>query len=720
MARTKRVGPLRYRPLRDGMTNSVALPSHSHVKDLTLRPIPPSPSATGTPLRGAPPAVPGVASGGGVGAGCLSIDPRLSPTKAVVAAVREWAEGSPPTGGTLVTRKKRRQPQVEQHASRPRGGGGGGKEGDKGADNMRGGGDLHPGQRRRRQHSVAVDEDGGRCSACGAAGKKTVPHDVLAGAPVCLGCFYSLYVLLSRGEQSQDRGLSGVGGGGSGGDAERAVVRGDEPPQLFCRWCGTAPTVLAPASATDGGRGARPSRSDSHGGGGADDNGHDDPPPHSTTSVLLCANSERWGGCHAAEEEMEEMEEAVGGEGATGGARAKAAEVAEVAGVGGGGCVASRGGSYGYCQECIVRNLGRQRWHEALAQHERGQWTCPACTTSAASPMLLPKLGARVAVCFQGEGRPSVGTIVAFEEGGRFYVDMERRRRRGGGGGGALPSSSSGAAAAASSCVDPLRLDSCWCVDPFAGHMFEVLPSGGAAKRDGKLQGKRAGEAARGGAGTQPRPTPPTAAQVSRSSPSSSAAAAALSAGDARRQRPASRSRSGTSRGGGRRGRGRGRGRRGLHPEGSASSKLPMAAPHVRVRYQDEEHVVPLPSGAAAAAAAAADGAGAETLLEALGAKLEQRLKRLLQVVPGHRCILRDLTPPPSAAPASAKQAYGADGAAPAVSWVRAAARGLANTGGGGGGRAGGGCLFELHIDHSRRGAKRHRAAGDGAAVPSS
>ena len=108
-------------------------------------------------------------------------------------------------------------------------------------------------------------------------------------------------------------------------------------------------------------------------------------------------------------------------------------------------------GGHGYCEHCITRNFSYATWKAVSQSYALGQWSCYACQPS---PLrLLPRLGARISVDFEGEGT-SIGQIVGLDG-----PDMSPGQLR--------------------VQFDPPDSQP-WVIDPAAGHLFEVLPGGAA------------------------------------------------------------------------------------------------------------------------------------------------------------------------------------------------------------------------------------------------
>ena len=219
---------------------------------------------------------------------------------------------------------------------------------------------------------------------------------------------------------------------------------------------------------------------------------------------------------------------------------------------------ASRG--HGYCERCITRNFSVSSWRDVRTAYTAGIWQCYACT---GDTLRLPCVGAKVAVTFEEEGS-CVGEITAVESEallpGQFHVRFDDS-------------------------------DEPWCIDPSAGHVFEVVDSGSsggagcgrAPKRTSYGNGSSAladGASPRGRGALN---TPKTNGTVSKMAPRG------------RAQNKKKRSR----------------------PRGNSGS----GQQQVTVVHKGEAHCIPLWAGPGGS--------------EVLGSKLERKIRQVVGVLPG-------------------------------------------------------------------------------------
>ena len=103
-------------------------------------------------------------------------------------------------------------------------------------------------------------------------------------------------------------------------------------------------------------------------------------------------------------------------------------------------------GGHGYCEHCITRNFSYGAWKTASHSYALGNWSCYACQPSPLQ--MLPMLGAQMAVSFQGEGN-TIGRVIGV--GGPGMTPGQLRVQ-----------------------FDPPGSEP-WVIDPAAGHLFEVV-----------------------------------------------------------------------------------------------------------------------------------------------------------------------------------------------------------------------------------------------------
>ena len=125
----------------------------------------------------------------------------------------------------------------------------------------------------------------------------------------------------------------------------------------------------------------------------------------------------------------------------------------------------------GYCEACITRNFSIKAWKSVSQSYARGEWSCYACQP--APLRLVPQLGSKLAVSFKDEGL-CTGEIVGVEgprlKTGQLLVQFP-------------PAGS-----------EP------WVIDPAEGHIFEMASRGATPKKAAKAaKGPSAAGGASGG-----------------------------------------------------------------------------------------------------------------------------------------------------------------------------------------------------------------------------